>query len=92
MAVLRLWPAANAFGRSISDTATRGLGRSASWQSRSIMAWSSGCSSGVVTFARIEARAILSPNRSCAMAKAAAITSTVTAPTPAAISAPMNRT
>ncbi len=42
-------PVAKAFGMSVTATATRGLGMSASTQSRSIMACSSGACSGVTS-------------------------------------------
>ena len=42
-----LRPVANAFGTSVSITATLGFGRSAIAQSRSTIAWSSGASSSV---------------------------------------------
>ena len=92
VALFWLCPAANAFGSSVRATAIFGFGRSASWQRRSIIACSSGASFGSVTRARIDRSASLSPNSSCTIAKAAAITSTTTAPTPAAISAAMKTT
>src|SRR6478735_8627730 len=46
-------PVANAFGNSVSAIPTRGLGMSASTHSRSIIACSSGASSGVTSRARI---------------------------------------
>ena len=46
-----LRPVANAFGTSVSITATFGFGRSAIAQSRSTIAWSSGASCSVTTFA-----------------------------------------
>ena len=47
-------PIANAFGIGVSAIATRGLGRFAWMQSRSISAWNSGASCGVTTCAPIE--------------------------------------
>ena len=53
-------PVANALGRSMSAMPTRGLGMSASAQSRSIMPCSSGACSGVTSRARIARIATLS--------------------------------
>ena len=53
-------PVANALGTDVSATPTRGLGMSASAQSRSIMPCSSGASSGVTSRARIAFIATLS--------------------------------
>ena len=53
-------PVANALGIEVWATATRGLGRSACTQSRSIIAWSSGACWGVTTWAPIAASASLS--------------------------------
>ncbi len=92
VAVLRLWPAAKALGMSASAIATLGFGMSASWQSRSIIACSSGASSGSVTRALIAASAILSPKRICTRAKPPAIRRIRIAPTPAAISTAMKTT
>ncbi len=55
-----LRPVANAFGMSVGITATRGFGRSASAQSRSTIACSSGACSGETTLAPDVASAILS--------------------------------
>ena len=55
-----LRPVANAFGMSVGITATRGFGRSASAQSRSTIACSSGACSGSTTLAPEVASAILS--------------------------------
>ncbi len=53
-------PVANALGTGVSATPTRGLGMSASAQSRSIMPCSSGACSGVTSRARIARIATLS--------------------------------
>ena len=85
-----LRPQAKALGRSVRATATRGLGRSASWQRRSIIPWSSGYSSGSVTRAPIEASAMRSLKKSWASRMTAAMTSTSTALVPRAIRTAMN--
>ncbi len=53
-------PVANALGTEVSEMPTRGLGMSASVHSRSIMACSSGASSGLTSRARIARIAVLS--------------------------------
>ena len=53
-------PVAKAFGRSVSAIATRGLGMSASAQSRSIIPCSSGASSGLTSRAPMARSAALS--------------------------------
>ena len=92
VAVLRLCPAAKALGMSACATAIFGFGMSASWHSRSTMACSSGASLGSVTRALIAASAILSPNNSWARANPPASSSTMIAPTPAAIRTAMKTT
>ena len=52
-------PIANAFGTSVSATAIFGFGRSAWMQSRSIIAWRPGASSGETSLAPIAASAEL---------------------------------
>ena len=79
-------PTANALGIGVSAMATRGLGRSAWMHSRSIVACSSGASWGLTSWAPIEASAILSEVKYWIRNRPPAITATVTAPAPAAIS------
>ena len=55
-----LRPVAKAFGRSVGEIAIRGLGMSASAQTRSTMPCSSGACCGVTSWAWAEDRAILS--------------------------------
>jgi hypothetical protein len=62
-------PIANAFGTGVSATAIFGFGRSAWMQSFSIIACRPGACSGVVTFAPIDASAILSERKSCASSR-----------------------
>ena len=85
-------PTANAFGMSVSATATRGLGRSAWTHSRSIIAWNSGACSGVTSRAPIACSASLSDVKNCASSSATAITPTKIAPAPAASRATMSTT
>src|SRR4051794_578865 len=58
-------PVAKALGTDMSATPTRGLGMSARATSRSIMAWSSGASSGVTSRARIAFIATVSEKYHC---------------------------
>jgi hypothetical protein len=75
-----LRPVANAFGTSLSITATRGFGRSAMAQSRSTMSWSCGASSRSTTFAPAALRASLSDVKYWTNAITPTITSIRTSP------------
>lgn len=65
-AFFRLRPVAKAFGTSVSATATRGLGMSASAHSRSTAPCSSGACAGVTSRAPMLNAAIRSLNQNCA--------------------------
>ena len=86
MAVLGERPTAKALGIGVSATATRGIGRLAWMHRRSIVPTSSGSSAAVTWRAPIEASASLSALKYCTRNSAPAMTATVTAPAPAAIS------
>ena len=82
-------PSAQAFGICASITATRGLGRSAWMQSRSMIACSSGsCGRGDLVRAERRERDLVGGERSGSAKKPPAITMIATAPACAAISAP----
>jgi hypothetical protein len=85
-------PSAHALGICDSITATRGFGRSAWMQSRSITAWRSGSSEGETSCAPSVASATLSEATSWTPNSATAITTIVTALALAAISAPTRAT
>ena len=74
-------PVANAFGTSVSTTATRGFGRSAIAQSRSTIACSSGACSGETIFAPEAASASLSDVQYWTAASPITITSIGASPT-----------
>ena len=82
-------PTANAFGIAVWAIATRGLGRLAWTQSRSMIACSSGACCGETSRAPIEYSAILSEVNSCTPNSSAAISAIVIAPAPAAIRTPI---
>ena len=70
-------PVAKAFATAMSEMPTRGLGMSASTQSRSIMPCSSGASSGETSRARIARIATLSEDHHCQKATPIAMTATI---------------
>ena len=92
VALLGERPIAKAFGTSVSATAILGLGRSAWMQSRSIIAWRPGASSGETSLAPIAARPSLSERNSWASGRPPAMTRINTALAPAANSAPTKAT
>lgn len=85
-------PVAKALGRSMSETATRGLGMSALAHSRSTTPCSRGCSSGVTSRPRMAYRAMRSEYQYWAPSRAAAMTTTRTTDLSSTISAAMNAT
>ncbi len=87
-----LRPVAKAFGRSVSATATRGLGMSATAQSRSIAPCRCGCCSGVTSVACMANRAIRSEYQNWATSMPPTMTTTRTADFSSTISAAMNAT
>ncbi len=85
-------PIAQAFGIEVSITPTRGFGRSAWTQSRSMIPCSSGSSAGVTSLTPIVARAMRSDPKSCNSSSTTATTTINPAPAPAAKSTPMKTT
>ncbi len=85
-------PIAKALGIGVSITQTRGLGRFACTQRRSMMPCSSGSCSGVTCLTPSVAIAILSEVKSCNSRKTSAIGRIAAVAVPAAIKAPMNTT
>ena len=78
-------PSANAFGIRTSAIATRGLGMSATMHNRSMIECRSGASAGETSRAPMAFSAILSEANIWTAKKAAAMTSTIASPAPAAI-------
>ena len=85
-------PIAKAFGIWCSITQTRGLGRSACTQRRSMIPCSSGSSAGETSLTPIVPIAILSEVNSCTASSPSATTRIVTPLAPTANSAPISTT